>query len=144
MARAVSITLAKANGHQGGFLTTSLFSIALALLAWGSFLAQPTLAKSYDLGIDAASEYKAAEIVANPAPVIPSELSEQSFKSCCIARFQIAKDGKFKVKLLSSSGNNDIDDLTLSTLKRWKFHPAMLDGQPVSSTRRIKVEFEID
>ncbi len=101
-------------------------------------------AKSYDVGTEESAEYVEAKPVFNPQPDIPSTHSEQCFKSCCIARFFIGADGKTKVKLVSTSGSLEIDDITLITLRRWKFKPAMLDGKPVESTRRIKVEFEVN
>lgn len=104
----------------------------------------PALAKSYDVGTQSDAEYEAAQILSKPAPAIPPDLHDHCFKSCCIARFMINADGSAKVKLLTSSGLDEIDDITLSTLRRWKFKPAMLDGKPVPSSRRVKVEFEID
>jgi protein TonB len=101
-------------------------------------------AKTYDAGTEESSTFVEAQVVSNPAPVIPEAMHENCFKSCCIARFMIGADGKSKVKLLSSSGSDEIDDITVQTLRQWKFKPAMLDGKPVASTRRIKVEFEID
>lgn len=123
---------------------TFTLALVIALNLGLSGLNQPLAAKTYDLGVAESSQMKDAQVVANPAPVIPAEMHEECFKSCCIARFQIDKDGKTKVKLLSSSGSTEIDDITLSTLKQWKFRPATLDGKPIPSTRRIKVEFEID
>ena len=111
----------------------------LALAAVGG-----ATAKTYDAGTEAGAEFVQAQVVESPQPVIPPALHENCFKSCCLARFMIAADGKSKVKLLSSSGSDEIDDITLETLRKWKFKPAMLDGKPVASTRRIKVEFEVD
>jgi len=34
--------------------------------------------------------------------------------------------------------------MALSTLRRWKFKPATLDGKSVDSSRKIKVEFEVE
>ena len=108
-------------------------------------LSVPTgvMAQTFSIGASESSQFVGSEIVASPQPVIPAELHERCFKSCCIARFVINADGKSSVKLLTSSGSEDIDDITVSTLKRWKFRPAMLNGQPVQSTRRVKIEFEI-
>lgn len=119
-------------------------SIAALLLLLATVCASDTSAKSYDLGTDEAVQYTKAKVLDQPRPVIPSEYHENCFKSCCMARFVIDPTGKTKVKLLTSSGSDEIDDITLQTLRRWKFQPAMLDGKPVSSTRRIKVEFQID
>jgi periplasmic protein TonB len=104
----------------------------------------PAGAKSYSIGTETAAAYEHAEVISNPQPTVPPALHEECFKSCCIARFHIDAEGKTKVRLLSSTGSEEIDDITLSTLKRWKFRPATLDGKPVPSTRRIKVEFQID
>jgi outer membrane biosynthesis protein TonB len=45
---------------------------------------------------------------------------------------------------MKSSGSDEIDDITLKTLKQWKFKPAMLNDKPVLSIRRIKLEFEVE
>ena len=114
-----------------------------AILA-AAVLALPAGAKSYSIGTETAADYEHAEVISNPQPTVPPGVHEECFKSCCIARFHIDALGKTKVKLLSSTGSEEIDDITLSTLKRWKFRPATLDGKPVPSTRKIKVEFQID
>jgi protein TonB len=115
-------------------LSTSL------LLSTSAVLAGPLL----KVGTSEASHYEDALAVECPRPEIPSALQEQCYKSCCIARFLIKPDGKSQVQLLSSSGSEEVDDIALSTLRRWKFKPALLDGAPVQSTRKIKVEFEIE
>jgi protein TonB len=105
---------------------------------------QCAVAKTYEVGTEASSNFVEAKPTFNPAPAIPTESSEQCFKSYCVARFLISNEGKTTVKLLTKSGSNEIDDITVATLRRWKFKPAMLDGKPVDSTRRIKVEFEVN
>jgi TonB family protein len=106
-------------------------------------LASPVSAKTLTLGTEYSSDYKNAEPVFSPEPEISPELKEQCFKSCCIAKFLIKADGNTSVQLLTSSGSQEVDDIAVETLRRWKFHPAKLDGVPVDSTRKIKVEFEI-
>lgn len=101
-------------------------------------------AKTYEVGTEASADFVEAKSTFSPPPEIPSEHTEHCFKSYCVARFFIAQDGKTTVKLLTKSGSNEIDDITIGTLRRWKFKPAMLDGKPVESTRRIKVEFEVN
>jgi protein TonB len=105
---------------------------------------QGVVAKTYEAGTESSSDFVEAKPTFNPAPEIPSEASEKCFKSYCVARFFIDKDGKTTVKILTKSGSNEIDDITVAALRRWKFKPAMLDGEPVDSTRRIKVEFEVN
>jgi protein TonB len=122
---------------------TTTGALTLALLLFTA-LSTDVRAQTFQLGIAESSKFMDAEVLACPQPLIPAELHEQCFKSCCIARFIINPDGKAAVKLVTSSGSNEIDEITLSTLKRWKFRPAMLNGKPVQSTRRVKVEFEVE
>ena len=101
-------------------------------------------ATTLTLGTEYASSYRIAEPTYTPEPEISPELHEQCFKSSCIAKFDIKKDGKTSVALLTSSGSPEVDDIALNTLRRWKFKPATLDGQAVDSARKIKVEFEVE
>jgi protein TonB len=58
-------------------------------------------------------------------------------------KVEIAADGSFRVSLLTSSGDEDIDQRVLDALKRWKWRPALQDGQPVASTQRLRFNFEV-
>jgi periplasmic protein TonB len=127
---------------------TRLLSLYLPLVAAFLLLplyqGEPASAKTYSLGTDFSSNYKVAEPVFSPEPEISPELQEQCFKSCCIAKFLIKADGDTSVRLLSSSGSSEVDEIAIQTLRRWRFRPAQLDGQPVESSRKIRVEFEIE
>ncbi len=112
------------------------FSLAISIQIAG--------ATTLSIGAEYSSSYKIAEPLYTPEPEISPELHEQCFKSCCIAKFLINKDGKTSVVLLTSSGSPEVDDIALNTLRRWKFKPATLDGQAVDSARKIKVEFEVE
>jgi TonB family protein len=69
---------------------------------------------------------------------------EQGIKTNCTAKFAIAPTGKSTVELISSTGSSEVDELTLGTLRTWRFRPASLSGSPVASVRKIKVEFEVE
>jgi protein TonB len=117
---------------------------ATALLAAIAFIPALAAPKEFSLGTENEQDFRPAVALASPHPEIPSEMHEECFKSCCIARFLIKQDGKFDVKLLTSTGNEDLDEIALKTLKQWKFRPATLNGEPVPSTRRIKIQFEVE
>lgn len=118
-----------------------LFVVAFVLAASSSpCFGSPTLFG----GTTQSSSYEDALAVEAPQPELPSEHKEQGIKTSCCARFTIEADGAFKVKLLSSTGSQEVDDLALATLKKWKFKPAQLNGKAVKSCRKIKIEFEID
>ena len=102
------------------------------------------VAKSYDAGTEDGAEFVPAKAVKCPCPHLPSELKEDSMDCCCEVRFHIDEKGDAKAKIVKSSGSDEIDDITLQTVSKWKFRPAMLDGKPVASTRRLKVEYEVN
>lgn len=123
--------------------TTSLLA---AVIVMSGIAGTPVGAqmKTFSAGTASTATYLDAKPIVNPMPKIPPHLHEECFKSCCVARFKIDAKGVHQVKLITSSGNAEIDEITLSTLRRWKFKPAMLDGKPVPTTRRVRVEFEVD
>lgn len=76
-------------------------------------------------------------------PKIPESVRSQEFKSFVRVRVVIEADGSFEVALRTSSGNNAVDQACLSALNRWKWKPALKDGEPVKSTKLFKFEFEV-
>jgi len=121
-----------------------LYISAAILLAAMFALPANSAPREFSMGTENTNDFRPAQILSSPHPEIPSELHEQCFKSCCIAKFIINPDGKTQVKLLSSTGSEELDEVAVKTLKEWKFRPATLNGAPVSSTRRIKIEFAVE
>jgi len=95
-------------------------------------------------GIQESTDFVEAQAVSAPQPVIPSDLYEDGMKCSCVARFTILDSGKTKVKIVASSGNHEVDCIALRTLQRWIFKPAMLNGKPIESNRKVKIHFEIE
>lgn len=123
----------------------SLLSIACLFVLVSLSAIRPVLASQvYKIGTSEEAKYADALAVECPQPEIPSSLHEECYKSCCLARFCITCEGKHQVTLVSSSGSDEVDEIALKTLRRWKFKPAMLNGKPVQSVRKIKVEFEVE
>lgn len=119
---------------------------AACLLVFASLsTVRPVLASQlFKIGTSEVAKYADALAVECPQPEIPPSLHEECYKSCCLARFCINHEGKHEVSLISSSGSDEVDEIALSTLRRWKFKPAMLNGKPVQSVRKIRVEFEVE
>lgn len=95
-------------------------------------------------GTTDSSSYEDALAIECPQPELTAEHNEQGIKTSCSARFVIDEMGKFSVRLVSSTGSQEVDDMALATLRRWKFKPAQLNGKAVRSSRKIKIEFEIE
>jgi hypothetical protein len=137
--KTVSITMVIMLNH----LRKCTISAAAALLTL--FVgAGGSSAETFKLGAQEAETFKQAEILSSPEPVISSELKEECMCKFCVARFKIDHRAKTVVELLTSSGCPEVDDITLSTLRSWKFRPAMRGSEPVPSTRKIRVEFVVE
>ena len=59
-------------------------------------------------------------------------------------RFDVAPDGSCQAELLTSTGNAELDSLTLATLRQWRWEPALRNGEPVSSVEYLRVEFLVE
>lgn len=123
----------------------SLISSSLLLIGSATFVViSPTSATTLSVGTEASSNFNPPQAIFAPEPVIPEHLQEQCFKSCCIAKFLVAPTGKTTVQLISTSGSSEVDELTLETLRRWKFKPATLDGAAVEGSKKVQVEFKVE
>lgn len=79
-----------------------------------------------------------------PLPQIPDELRREAYYSYAIARFHIAADGTFTVKLIKPCNNPTLNYLLLQSLKKWQFLPEKRWGVFVSSTKDIRVGFKVE
>ena len=118
--------------------------MSLGLLASIINFAQPSIATTLSVGTDSSVNFSPPKATFAPEPVIPEHLHEQCFKSCCIAKFVIAPSGKSSVQLVSTSGSEEVDEITLETLRRWKFKPATLDGAPIEGAKKVQIEFKVE
>ena len=84
-----------------------------------------------------------ARAIVQPMPQIPDDLRALAFKSSALARFHIAVDGSAEVELAKPTPIPRLNRILLDTLKKWRFMPAIKNGQPVSSTEEILVKIEV-
>ena len=123
-------------------LTIKLLALSFCI---SSLLCQTaTQARTLTIGTESSSSFNPPQPVFSPEPVIPEHLHEQCFKSCCIAKFLVKANGNTSVQLISTSGSDEVDELTLETLRRWRFKPATLDGTPVEGSKKVQVEFKVE
>ncbi len=142
----VSVIISLMNSKRTHFAAAALSVLAANLLAIAPIgtLGSPALAETFKLGTQESNHLIPAEPLDCPQPVITEEMLEQGIKTNCTAKFAIAPSGKSTVELISSTGSSEVDEMTLGTLRTWRFRPASLSGSPVASVRKIKVEFEVD
>lgn len=84
-----------------------------------------------------------AEAVRTVQPEIPDELKGGDFKSSVRVRVEVSADGSPDPSLRSSSGNAEIDSRVLAALRKWRWKPALKDGESVASTQYFRFDFEV-
>ncbi|MGO9612545.1 MAG: hypothetical protein ACLPX5_05885 [Dissulfurispiraceae bacterium] len=84
-----------------------------------------------------------ARAIVRPMPQIPDDLREVAFNSTALARFNIAVDGSAKVELVKSTPNPRLNRILLNSLRKWRFMPAIKNGNPVASIEEIVVKIEV-
>ena len=82
-------------------------------------------------------------VTSGPAPQLPSYLRDQNLKASALIEFTIETDGTCAPRLISSSGNDELDAIALKAARGWRFSPAIQDNHPVRSTARLRLNFEV-
>lgn len=76
-------------------------------------------------------------------PSIPDELRDGDFKTSVRVRVEVSADGSPTPSLRGSSGNTEIDGRVLAALRRWRWKPALRDGEPVASVQNFRFDFQV-
>jgi len=79
-----------------------------------------------------------------PPPVIPSYLHTQDLHAFVSIAFYISSQGEVTPELLRSSGDEELDAIALAAVQKWKFDPAVKDGQPINSKVALKIVFKVE
>ncbi len=89
------------------------------------------------------SEIRAARALIHPLPVIPDDLRNGALNEVAQVRFHITRSGEVSVELLQATRDPRLNRLILSTLKTWKFFPAIADGHPIDSTQDLDIHINV-
>ena len=84
-----------------------------------------------------------ARALYQPLPEIPDALRRRSIDAVALARFRVAADGSAQVELIEPTSDPDLNRALLDSLKRWRFSPAMQNGQPVASSVDIRIPVSV-
>lgn len=80
----------------------------------------------------------------SPLPAIPDDMRGDNLDKSCVAEFTVEPDGApSDVKIVQSSGYDELDRIALNAARQWRFKPATRDGQPVQSQVRLHIEFQV-
>lgn len=81
-----------------------------------------------------------------PAPPYPERAVEQGRTGTVILEVLVGLDGKpVSVTIAQSSGQRDLDRIAVRhVLSKWRFEPAMRNGQPVQAIGRVPIAFNLE
>ena len=79
----------------------------------------------------------------NVAPDYPAEAARRRETGEVVVAMQVNAAGDVVgIDLVQSSGSDTLDRVSIETLRKWHFQPALHDGKPVASVHRQVVEFK--
>lgn len=80
----------------------------------------------------------------NPEPVYPPEALAKRLAGLVLIRALIDERGRVvRADVYQTSGHSQLDQAALEAVRRWRFTPARLDGEPASCELAIPVRFVI-
>jgi protein TonB len=87
---------------------------------------------------------KYADYLKNPKPAYPMGPYREGIEGTVWLRVQVLEDGTVgSVELAQTSGNDELDQSALNTVKKWRFKPAVQGGQASTQFIRIPITFKL-
>ncbi len=78
-----------------------------------------------------------------PAPRYPTQALRRGESGTVMVRAQIGADGvPNEVAVATTSGSRHLDRAAVDAVKRWRFRPAMANGQPSAGTVMVPISFQ--
>ncbi len=86
-----------------------------------------------------------AVAISAPDPTIPDDVRTSDINKTLVLLVTVTANGDpTDMQILQSSGVDELDRETEAVIKRWKFKPATMNGQPVDSQVRLHFDFEVN
>jgi protein TonB len=80
--------------------------------------------------------------ISRPAPNYPQEALRRNAGGMVRVRVTVATDGSVdRLEVAEGSGNRYLDRAAMEAVRRWRFQPAMRDGQPVVADVVVPIVF---
>ena len=115
----------------------------------GDVLGSETLAKFTPPAIDVGPQVltgASLQALSSPPPSYPPQAVRENLTGVVELEILVGIDGKpIDVSVVRSSGHRLLDQAAIRVVKsRWKFQPAMSNGQPVQARGRVPIEFKLE
>lgn len=115
----------------------------------GDVLGSDTVAKFTPPAIDVGPQVltgASLQALSSPPPSYPPQAVRENLTGVVELEILVGIDGKpIDVSVVRSSGHRLLDQAAIRVVKsRWKFQPAMSNGQPVQARGRVPIEFKLE
>jgi protein TonB len=82
--------------------------------------------------------------IENPPPPYPALARRKGLEGHALVEVRVLPDGSCAdPKLLECAGSPLFGDVSLETIRAWRYRPATLGGHPVESTQRVRFVFKL-
>ena len=90
-------------------------------------------------------ETRGPKLTRQTRPVYPQEARDDQTEGVVVLVAQVAADGRVtKTRVERSSGDRRLDKAACQAVENWVYKPALRDGEPVTSSVRVRVEFRLE
>jgi protein TonB len=86
---------------------------------------------------------QSAKIIDQPAPVYPSSVRQAGVQGTVVLHVIIGPDGKVS-QLAVVSGDPVLAQAAMDAVRRWRYMPTLIAGNPVEVDTTISVPFVLD
>jgi len=83
------------------------------------------------------------EVIYNPEPSFSEEARKSKTQGIVLLLIVVGKDGKPSDIHVRQSLGMGLDEKAIEAVSRWRFRPAMLNGQPVATQIAVEVNFRL-
>ncbi|WP_395144956.1 TonB family protein, partial [Armatimonas sp.] len=85
-----------------------------------------------------------AERTSDPDPELTPDMKKGQLNVNLRVRVTVDPDGSHSEELIQGSGDRDVDQLILKTMRRWKWRPALRDGEKAKQTLTFRYKININ
>jgi protein TonB len=86
---------------------------------------------------------QAPRVVYQPAPSYPPDMKKKKIQGTVTILFIVDADGRVKEPKVQKSDHPSFDAPALNAVKRWRFDPGKVGGQPVQFRMRVPITFAL-
>lgn len=84
----------------------------------------------------------ARPLASNPVPKYPAAALRRNEGGTVLLRIIVGSDGTpTDIDVAQRSGSRELDRAAITAVRKWRFNPATNNGQPVTSTVEVPIEF---